>query len=393
MNLMPVPKLLRRTAVLAAGAGIALAGLAPATAALAASPGTWTATGALTTSRYDHVAAQLTDGRVLVAGGLRSWVDPNGFVRTSVLASAELYSPATGKWTPAGSLASPRYYATATTLTDGRVLVAGGSNGNASGELNSTEIYNPATGKWAAGAAMAYSRFQNLAVRLADGRVLVAGQRNVATQGDVAPTAEIYDPRLNKWTTTSATGASSGLGAAGLLLPDGRVLTTLGMSALYSATGGPDVYDPGTGKWSQLPVPPMALGNSPQIALLPNGHVLFAGGTDFGYFGDYPTNVAEELDPVTGTWTVRPSTNFASPANGGTLTALVGGKILASGGDAANQSDELYDPATSTWTTVGGQDRTGQTVTALTSGLALTAGGYADGSTTLTLGTAALFQP
>lgn len=393
MNLMPVPRAVRRSAVLATAAGLMLAGLAPATAALAAGPGTWTPAGALATPRYDQVAARLADGRVLVAGGLTSWVDPNGFVRTSVLASAELYSPATGTWAAAGTMASPRYYATATTLTDGRILVAGGSNGYASGELNTTEIYNPATGKWAAGATMAYNRFQDLAVRLADGRVLVAGQRNVATQGDAAPTAEIYDPKANKWTTTSATGASSGLGAAGLLLPDGRVLTTLGMSALYSATGGPDVYTPATGKWSRLPVPPTALGNSPRIALLPNGHVLFAGGTDFGYISDYPTNVVEELDPVTGTWTVRPSTSFVSPANGGTLTTLTGGKILASGGDAANQADEIYDPATSTWTTVAGQNRAEQTVTALTSGQALTAGGYANGSTTQTLATTALFQP
>jgi len=165
------------------------------------------------------------------------------------------------------------------------------------------------------------------------------------------------------------------------------------MSSLSAPTGGPDVYNPATGKWSQLPVPPVALGESPNIALLPNGHVLFAGGTVFDALGDYPANVVAELDPVTGTWTVRPSTSFASVANGGTLTALADGKILASGGDAANQTDEIYDPATSTWTTVGGQDRTGQTVTALANGQALTAGGYADGSVALTLATAALFQP
>ena len=61
--------------------------------------GTWTATGSLGTARYGHTATLLPNGKVLVAGGC---------VDGSVLASAELYDPASGTWTATGSLDTAR---------------------------------------------------------------------------------------------------------------------------------------------------------------------------------------------------------------------------------------------------------------------------------------------
>jgi hypothetical protein len=59
----------------------------------------------------------LTNGMVLVAGG---------YSGTGALASAELYNPTAGTWAYTGSLNTARYYHTATLLTNGWVLVAGG---------------------------------------------------------------------------------------------------------------------------------------------------------------------------------------------------------------------------------------------------------------------------
>ena len=61
----------------------------------------------------------LSDGRVLVAGGINGGTSITG---------AEIYEPATGKWSVTGSLDEARCIHTASLLSDGRVRVAGGKN-------------------------------------------------------------------------------------------------------------------------------------------------------------------------------------------------------------------------------------------------------------------------
>ena len=82
---------------------VALGRAAPPAARAAA---TWAPTGALTTPRGNHTAMLLSKGEVLVAGGRNVTVDTFG-----ALAGAELYDPASGRWTPAGSLTEARFWA------------------------------------------------------------------------------------------------------------------------------------------------------------------------------------------------------------------------------------------------------------------------------------------
>jgi hypothetical protein len=80
-----------------------------------ASPFQFEQTGSLITARVNHTATLLSDGKVLVAGG-------SGF---GVQGTTELYDPASGTWTLTGSLAAQRELHSATLLHNGKVLVAG----------------------------------------------------------------------------------------------------------------------------------------------------------------------------------------------------------------------------------------------------------------------------
>jgi Kelch motif/Galactose oxidase, central domain len=146
--------------------------------------GSWSSTtGGLDVGRYDHTATLLPNGLVLVAGGLGS---------SGSLSSAELYYPSVctncRNWNSTGSLSTERSKHTATLLSSGKVLVAGGQSGGAS--LSSAELYDPATGLWSMTGSMGTARYDHTATLLPNGKVLVAW--GVGSSG-ILSGAELYD--------------------------------------------------------------------------------------------------------------------------------------------------------------------------------------------------------
>jgi WD40 repeat protein len=131
----------------------------------AAGSGGFNATGSLATERYYHTATLLPSGQVLVAGGT-----DNSF---HVVTGAELYDPASGTWTATGSMNIPSSLATATLLPNGKVLVAGGQG--SSGSLASAELYDPASGTWTVTGSLLTVRRNHTATLLSNGKVLVTG--------------------------------------------------------------------------------------------------------------------------------------------------------------------------------------------------------------------------
>jgi hypothetical protein len=87
------------------------------------------------TGRYGSAISQLADGRVLVVGG--KTLLANGLGES--LPSAETYDPQTGVWEPLPDMPEARSWARATLLSDGSVLVVGGSSsaGNVDTRLTS----------------------------------------------------------------------------------------------------------------------------------------------------------------------------------------------------------------------------------------------------------------
>lgn len=98
---------------------------------LAAVPPQWRRTGSMIYPRRQHNAVVLPDGTVLVTGGTRGGGGPNqGFNDLSAgqpVHQAELWDPATGRWSELGAEDQDRcYHSTAVLLPDATVLSAGG---------------------------------------------------------------------------------------------------------------------------------------------------------------------------------------------------------------------------------------------------------------------------
>ena len=143
--------------------------------------GIFAATGSMATARYDHSATLLSGGKVLVAGGSESG-------NTPAFSSAELYDPNVGRFTATGSMTTAREFHTATVLPGWGVLVAGGLGGTDA--FASAEMYDPTAGTFAATGSMTTTRYGHTATLLSSGKVLIAGGSS-----GVAPlaTAELYE--------------------------------------------------------------------------------------------------------------------------------------------------------------------------------------------------------
>ena len=290
------------------------------------------APGDMLAGRYEHTATLLADGRVLVAGGTDS--------NNNTLASAELFDPETGSWSPTGNMLTPLTDHTATLLRDGRggrcrpyalrALRPGQrfverdrarpvtQHRDAPGRrpvLVTTsdaqaQLYDPADGSWSPTAPVLKQTYNHSATLLADGSVLKVG-------GDVVPdvgqrSAEVYDPapfldrdrRLRTAADPPADPAPRRKGAGRGLGLRGRAVRGL--------------YDPDSRTWSSIeitvPLPDDA------AALFPDGRVLFVGSDGSSAL----------YDSANASWAIGPP--MVEGRDGASLTLLTDGTVLVAGG-------------------------------------------------------------
>lgn len=147
----------------------------------------FTAVGNMAEQRSLHTATLLPNGKVLIAGGGTAPAFTSGtglsispqMVVNSPSQTAELFDPQTGTFTPAGTMNAARSNHTATLLSDGTVLLCGGSHAwsNPSGYLSDStaEIYSSATGSFKAAGTMNTGKFWHTATMLPNGTVVLVG--------------------------------------------------------------------------------------------------------------------------------------------------------------------------------------------------------------------------
>jgi Galactose oxidase, central domain len=306
-------------------------------------------------AREDHTATVLPSGKILVAGGEGA--------TGRALSSAELYDPISGKFfAVASKMDTARAEHTATLISgcncaaDGKILIAGGrsATGSLGATLRSAELYDPATGKFTATGAMKATRARHSATLIASGplagNVLIAGGTSDETGGDVA-TAELYDPATGQFASSGRMSTPRENHSATWLSPSvvsgslaGNVLVAGGSDASATSDSA-EVFNPQTGAFS--PVGAMTTARTLQAAvLLASGKVLIAGGqssdTEF-------LQSAELFDPAHATFAATGA--MQNLHAGATATVLENGDALIAGG-RSNFAD-LYDPTAGTFSATG----------------------------------------
>jgi len=358
-----------------------------------AAGGQFTAAGDLDLPRERHSAVSLSDGRLLVAGGYDS-------SRTFQTATW-LYDPTNG-WVATAPLASGEIDLSMTLLQNGKVLALGGyATGQPFVALYSAGLAG--SGTWAAGAPMLFdgmtqTRSGQEATLLRDGRVLVVGGADVG--GNRFHSAQLYtaDGSTGSWMLAAAAAAPARNSPTATLLRDGTVLVVGGSNDNGVALSSVESYiaAPATpGAWqSNAPLLQARFGHT--ATLLPSGKVLVVGGA--GQAGSLTS--AELYDPATGAWAATGSLRDARYYHRATL--LPCGQVLVTGGVGSGNrvvsAAELYNPSTGTWTVVGDVARVFHTASLTVDGTVLITGGdvgpiYNAGNVIQPVQTSLLFAP
>jgi Kelch motif/Galactose oxidase, central domain len=256
-----------------------------ATYRLDASDSAWMSSTSMREARARPTVVQLADGRVLVAGGFGDSCTPRiafGYSCAS-LSSVEIFDPATGVWSPTAPMPTPRGGASATLLSDGTVLLVGGSS-----QTDDVLRYNPASERWT-------TLGPSLSLLTGSKLLSLAGDRAIALGSE--PEADFY-------------GSYGGAGDRPHVI----------------CNSIPEIFTSAHNAWTIAPpLPEESISCSTNAALLTNGQILYA---EKAHYGEARYGARYVLDPHQQCWA---ATGAPVTQHEGILAALRDGGALDPG--------------------------------------------------------------
>lgn len=229
--------------------------------------------------RLFHTATLLSDGKVLFAGGICDAERAKSTGRYPSYSALSLWDPVTRDWLSAPSLNQDRIYHTASLLKDGSVLFVGGEAdpGNhptpTEPVTNSVERY--IDGNMEIMPSLNLARAKHRATVTANGCVLITGgfDQNSQPINDV----EQWCPGEKKWHLMPHLQTAR-YDHTATLLKDGRIIVVAGKGVDERSLNSTEIWEAGQNRWVAGPQLPLAL-HRHDATRLSDGRILVAGGT------------------------------------------------------------------------------------------------------------------
>jgi hypothetical protein len=206
------------------------------------STGAWTAANPIGGRRIALALTRLPDGQIMASGGIQ-FAPVFGVPNAATVNAVQRWNPANGAWSNGPNMNQPRcgHHTSQALLADGRVLFTGSYNipsiatASTATPGNGAELFSPATNTWTT-TPMPTARVLHTTTRLGDGRIVVAG----GSQGTLVATApiagvDVFNPATNTWTTTPPL-TSPRAGHCAELMPDGTLVLFGGQSSSGALT-------------------------------------------------------------------------------------------------------------------------------------------------------------
>ena len=302
-------------------------------------------------------ATLMSTGKVLIVAGSENDAKNNS-------KGAESYRAAI--WDPTGSsqnsitvqnLTWDVFCSGTAELPDGRALIVGGTASYSFTGDSRASFFDSASAQFVQSQSMVSGRWYASAITLGDGRIMAMS--GLTLTGGTSTTVEIYDVAKagSGWNAPTNVQFTPPLYPRIVTLPDGTVFYTGQGTSGYNVNSW--IFNPANGNWTQS-VPTTSnrnYGSAVMLPLLPPTYVPrvmnFGGGSP----ATWSTEIID-LSLASPRWVAGP--NMSTRRIQMNATLLPNGKVLAQGGSVNNESPDtlgktadLYDPVTNTFSSAG----------------------------------------